>query len=461
MMMEIRRIIRWEKKHHLIPHFIVLVLLSFVLAKAFFRIIEIDPLFFTYGITVTYVVTLQFFIAFYLFKDPYKISQKRKSQGQIPLDDKKPYLVSCLVAVYDEEKIIEKCVESISLQTYSNIEIIFVDDCSTDNTGKILDDLANKYPIRVLHLSSNSGKKAALAEAVYMSSGDIIAMTDSDSTWSPTAIEHMVEIFRYHEDVGAVSGYSRAMNASTNFLTKVQDSWYEGQYSVRKAFESHFGVVSCVSGPLAVFRREAIYNYMPAWENDKFLGQEFRFATDRTLTGIVLGAPYIGEKLRSKYTSSKFMEKLYPIRKYKVVYTKFAKARTHVPDTFSRMLKQQVRWKKSFIRNTFFTGSFYWHAPFIPMMVYYLHIIFVVVGPYIVFRHLIYLPSQGNTYTFMLYIAGIIFIGFMFGLAFKLENPQSRRWVYRPFMSLISTLILSWLIFYSAFTIKNMKWHRG
>jgi hypothetical protein len=191
------------------------------------------------------------------------------------------------------------------------------------------------------------------------------------------------------------------------------------------------------------------------------LGQEFRFATDRTLTGIVLGAPYIGEKLRSKYTSSKFMEKLYPIRKYKVVYTKFAKARTHVPDTFSRMLKQQVRWKKSFIRNTFFTGSFYWRAPFIPMMVYYLHIIFVVVGPYIVFRHLIYLPSQGNTYTFMLYIAGIIFIGFMFGLAFKLENPQSRRWVYRPFMSLISTLILSWLIFYSAFTIKNMKWHRG
>jgi cellulose synthase/poly-beta-1,6-N-acetylglucosamine synthase-like glycosyltransferase len=456
-----RDILKWEKKHHLIPHLIIFVLFSFVLAKAFFRVIEIDPLFFTYGIVVTSVVMIQFIVAFYFFKDPYKIAQKKKADGMLALDRAKPYQVSCLVAVYNEEKIIRKCVESICKQSYQHIEIIFVDDCSTDRTPAILDALTERYPIRVIHLPMNFGKKAALAEAVYMSTGDIIAMTDSDSTWSPNAIENIVEIFRYNEDIGAVSGYSRAMNASTNFLTKVQDSWYEGQFSIRKAFESHFGVVSCVSGPLAVFRRDAIYNYMPAWENDTFLGQEFRFATDRTLTGIVLGAPYIGHKLREKYAQSKYMQVTYPIKKYRVVYTKAAAARTHVPDTLTRVFKQQIRWKKSFIRNTFFTGSFYWRKPFLPMIVYYLHIMFVVLGPYIVFRHLIYLPLQGNIDTFLLYIAGIIFIGFMFGLAFKLENPQSHRWVYRPFMSLISTLVFSWLIFYSALTITNMRWYRG
>jgi len=50
-----------------------------------------------------------------------------------------------------------------------------------------------------------------------------------------------------------------------------------------------FGSVSCVSGPLAGFRREAIWNYFPAWAADSFLGREFRFATDRQLTGYVLG----------------------------------------------------------------------------------------------------------------------------------------------------------------------------
>ncbi len=45
----------------------------------------------------------------------------------------------------------------------------------------------------------------------------------------------------------------------------------------------------CVSGPLAVFRRDAIYNYLPAWAKDRFAGAEFRFATDRQLTGYVLG----------------------------------------------------------------------------------------------------------------------------------------------------------------------------
>lgn len=65
--------------------------------------------------------------------------------------------------------------------------------------------------------------------------------------------------------MGAVSGHCRALNAETNLLTRIQDCWYEGQFSIKKAFESVFGAVTCVSGPLAAFRRESIYNYIPAW----------------------------------------------------------------------------------------------------------------------------------------------------------------------------------------------------
>lgn len=50
--------------------------------------------------------------------------------------------VSILVAVYNIDKYIEKCVRSILKQDYKNIEIILIDDCSTDNSGKICDDFA-------------------------------------------------------------------------------------------------------------------------------------------------------------------------------------------------------------------------------------------------------------------------------------------------------------------------------
>jgi len=455
------RVARWEHKHRMVPHFIVLSLFSFLLAKAFFRFTGTDIVFFIYGLTVTSVILVQFTIALFFYDDPYKKAKKLKATRQQPLDADKPYLVSCLVAVFNEEEIIEKCVASVCQQTYQNKEIIFVDDCSTDRTTEILLDLEKKYPIRVITSAKNGGKKKALCTATLAAKGDIIAFTDSDSLWEAHALERIVEILRYMPEVGAVSGHCRALNANKNFITKVQDSWYEGQYGIRKAYESHFGAITCVSGPLAVFRRDAIYNYLPAWENDIFLGQEFRFATDRTLTGFVLGAKYVGKALKDKWRDSPFASPDYPIKDYKIVYTKSARSMTNVPDTFSRVIKQQVRWKKSFIRNTFFTGKFYWRKPLLPALTYYLHILFVVAGPFIVLRHFIYFPLHGNFYSVLLYLMGITFIGYMFGLAFKLENPRDRNWIYRPFMSLLSTLVLSWLIFYSAATIKRMKWHRG
>jgi hypothetical protein len=88
-------------------------------------------------------------------------------------------------------------------------------------------------------------------------------------------------------------------------------------------------------------------------------------------------------------------------------------------------------------------------------------VLFVFAGPFIAFRHLIYLPAHGNLSAAFLYVSGIIFVGFIFGLAFKLENKESHVWIYRPVMSLLSTIFLSWLIIYSALTIRKMTWHRG
>jgi cellulose synthase/poly-beta-1,6-N-acetylglucosamine synthase-like glycosyltransferase len=191
------------------------------------------------------------------------------------------------------------------------------------------------------------------------------------------------------------------------------------------------------------------------------MGQEFRFATDRTLTAYVLGGSYLGPRILPAYASTPFAQPKYPERDWKIVYSKSAKAWTNVPSTFKGMVRQQVRWKKSFIRNIFVTGRFYWRRPFLPALFYYIHVAFVILGPFVAARHLIYLPLHGDPMSMLLYLAGIAVIGLSFGLAFRHENPGSRRWLYRPLMSLMSTVLFTWLIFYSVATIKRMTWFRG
>lgn len=447
------------KSNRILIYFIVFAIFIILLGKILFVESEYHILY-LYGVAVTSVLFINFFIAIFKYEDLAILAKNIEiEEKNAKIKNKRP-LVTCMVPVFNEEVLVEQCILSMIVQTYENKEIIFINDGSTDGTAKVLDRYAKKGLIKVIH-QENVGKKRALGRAMREAKGEIFAFSDSDSIWKLNALEKIVPIFNQFPEVGAVSGHFRLKNSSTNILTRAQDSWAEGQFAIRKAFESYYGVVTCVSGPLAVFRKKAIYNFIPAWEKDSFLGQEFRFATDRTMTGFVLGAKYIGEKVRKKYIDQdfKFISE-YKDEDWKVVYSKSAKAWTVLPDNFKSLLRQQVRWKKSFIRNTFFTGLFYWRFPILPSLVYYLHIIFVLVGPFIAFRHLIFLPMRGDIFAAILYIFGIVFVGFMFGFAYKLENKNCHIWIYRPIMSLLSTLMLSWVIFYSALTIKKMVWYR-
>lgn len=438
-------------------YFIPTVLFFVLLGKMVFWFNTPAKLLAVYGVSVTSVLLIIFLTVFFFYKDPYKIVLKK-----VLTNNHKRYFVSCLVAVHNEKDIIDRCVQSLLNQTYEYREIIIVNDASTDQTGKILDKYEKEGLVKIIHLKENLGKKKALGQAMLQAKGEIFAFTDSDSVLAEDAIEKVVKILQFNPLIGAVSGHCRALNGNKNLLTKIQDSWYEGQFSIRKAFESVFGAVTCVSGPLAVFRKEAIYNFIPAWENDTFLGEEFRFATDRTLTGFVLGSKSIGEKLKRRYKDSPFVKEIdYPTRDWKVVYSKSAKAWTNVPDSFSKVIKQQIRWKKSFIRNIFFTGKFYYKKAFLAALFYYLHIFYVLVGPVIAFRHIIYAPLHGDWLAAIYYVVGISLVGFLFGLAYKYENKDSSGWIYRPLMSLLSTLVVSWLIFYSVITIKRNVWSRG
>ncbi|MCD4771688.1 glycosyltransferase [archaeon] len=446
-------------RNRLLRHFSILFIVILFIAIINGKFFSAPGLSFliVYGLTVTFITGLVFTLAHFRYKD----LSVEIIKNNLNKNKKRP-LISCVFAVYNEEKYVGRCIESLLKSSYKNKEIIVVNDASIDKTLKVLKKYAKHPEVTVLDLKKNVGKKAAIAKGLRIAKGEIYVFTDSDSIVGEKSIERCVEIILYDKNVGGVGGHVRAWNADRNIWTKIQDSWYEGQFSVKKAVESSYGSVSCVSGPLAVFRKEAIFNFIPAWENDEFLGQKFLFSTDRTMTGFVLGSKSIGKKLKEKFKDSWFVKSHdYPLKEWKVVYCKSAKAFTNVPDKFEKIIKQQVRWKKSFIRSIFFSGPFYWKKPFVPAFLFYFKILVVFLGPFIVMRQLIYLPLSGSWFEPLLYFGGIVLVGSMYGLFYKLENPGCHRWVYRPLMSLLSTLTLSWLLFYSVFTIKKMVWHRG
>jgi cellulose synthase/poly-beta-1,6-N-acetylglucosamine synthase-like glycosyltransferase len=405
-----------------------------------------------YGIGVLTSTIAIIYIAFSNYRDPSDDADELTARP----------LVSCLVAVRDDVDLIERCLRSLTGQSYGNVEVIVVDDCSTDGTGELLVRLARELPIRLISLEENVGKKRALTVAAEQATGGYFVFTDSDCVVDRQAVERCMLAFQAHPGIGALSGHARALNADVNVLTRMQDVWYDGQFGVAKAAESVFRSVTCVSGPLAAFRREAIYNYLPAWAGDRFLGGEFRFATDRQLTGYVLGQKWIGRKLKLQYAESPLVTEVdYPELRWGVAYVRSARAWTHVPDTLGRMVRQQVRWKKSFVRNLFFTGAFYWRRGPYPAAIFYSHAAWVALAPILAFRHLIWLPLHGRWLLVGLYLCGVTFKGTIWGLAYRIQNRGDYRWIYRPLMSLASATVMSWLLVYSVASLRKSVWVRG
>ena len=98
-------------------------------------------------------------------------------------------MVSIIVPIYNSEKYLRPCIESLCNQSHADIEIILVDDGSSDSSGAICDDFANKDPrIKVVH-KQNGGVSAARNDGLDMACGKYIMFVDSDDFLHPQAME--------------------------------------------------------------------------------------------------------------------------------------------------------------------------------------------------------------------------------------------------------------------------------
>lgn len=100
-------------------------------------------------------------------------------------------LISVIIPTYNRAKTIIACLDSVCNQTYSNIEIIVVDDCSTDDTREIITNYAD-HRVKYFCLDSNSGACVARNKGVELSHGEIIAFQDSDDIWHREKLEKQI-----------------------------------------------------------------------------------------------------------------------------------------------------------------------------------------------------------------------------------------------------------------------------
>ena len=106
------------------------------------------------------------------------------------------YLVSIITPTYNAEDNIRATIESIQVQSYSNWELVVVDDCSTDDTVSIICSIKqNDDRIKLFVQEKNQGTGEARIRCLNESKGDIIAFCDSDDIWNKNKLERQIQMF--------------------------------------------------------------------------------------------------------------------------------------------------------------------------------------------------------------------------------------------------------------------------
>jgi cellulose synthase/poly-beta-1,6-N-acetylglucosamine synthase-like glycosyltransferase len=243
--------------------------------------------------------------------------------------------VSVLMPCYNEGKTVYATIESIAKSNYPNhkFEVIAQDDCSVDDSyewmRKAQSDFTN-IRIRTGRNHVNSGKARSVCNALQHSTAEIIVSIDSDCIFHPDAIRELTACFA-EPKMGSVGGRVGVRNPKDNVITAIQTLIYYSAFQLYKIPENWTRSVCCISGCLFAIRRDLLLEIEPAIRERNWFGIPVSQGEDRFLTHQTL------------------------LRGYGTYINNDALCWTTVPNTLSVLFKQQLRWRRSIVRDFFFT----------------------------------------------------------------------------------------------------------
>lgn len=167
-------------------------------------------------------------------------------------------LVTVVVPCYNEAEHGGEAIVAALKQRYSNIEVIAVNDGSTDSTAKMFDEMAAEFPaLRIIHLARNQGKAMALRMGAMAARGEYIVCIDGDAMLDPDAVAYLITPMLNRPRVGAVTGNPRIRTRST-LIGRIQVGEFSSIIGLIKRTQRVYGQIFSVSGVVTAFRRRAL-----------------------------------------------------------------------------------------------------------------------------------------------------------------------------------------------------------
>lgn len=185
-------------------------------------------------------------------------------------------IVSVIVPVYNTERYLSKCIDSIINQTYRNIEIILVDDGSLDNCGKICDEYAGRDKrIKVMH-KKNGGVSSARNCGLDIASGEYVFFVDSDDYVELDAIESFLTMKKSDLIISKGYMYDNGKKIAIQNNIEKNKTVSDAKYKEKIFHDILLGKIS--PGPFAkIYKRNIIEKYNLRFDTDLKIGEDTIF----------------------------------------------------------------------------------------------------------------------------------------------------------------------------------------
>ncbi len=338
-------------------------------------------------------------------------------------------LLSVIIPYFNENPAILKRTIASVLAARGNKQVIVVDDGSPDKSCAKM--IAQRFGSQVTFCSysPNRGKRDAQKEAFRYVTGEYVITVDSDTVIDENALVELIAPFS-DPKVGATTGNVKVLNHDTNLLTKMIAARYWNAFNIERRSLSTVGVVTCCSGVLSAYPASLFARLLDRYTSQQFLGLKCTFGDDRHLTNLVLRE---GLKIR---------------------YVPTAVCHTQVPTRFRAFVKQQLRWKKSFLRESFISLSFAYKRSFVLVAEVLFNLLIPLLSLPLRISLLIALilePSLIPWYVITIVTVAVIRNFFLF---FEDKEMMAHSIIY----AFIHELAIYWLYIVALFTIRSKGW---
>lgn len=356
-----------------------------------------------------------------------------------PLKDGTLPTLTVVIPAYNEGAMVEHSLYSVARADYpkEKLEIICIDDGSTDDTWRYIDRARRRYPglIKTIRFPKNRGKKEGLHAGFTQGQGEFLVTVDSDSIIEKSALRHLVAPLQHDHAIGAVAGNVRVYNRHTSLMGKMQWVRYVNLDFLRAA-QSVYKTVTCTPGSLAAYRRTALLPILTAWRHQTFWGAPCVHSEDRALTNYILRSGW--------YT----------------YYQRTAKVYTIVPETYTGVVNMYLRWERGNVRESLVQLSYLFtryrtRHRLIPIAEFFLTQMEL---PMLIIAFTFFITSLW--FYPLIFFKIMAFLGIMswLGLIYYLWLERDLEFVYGIIYSYYAFFLFQWIYPYAFVTVRDRRW---